>query len=186
MSMIGAPPAGLWDLEDVVRADAQPDHVRSDSMTSGPYCHVARPLQAQVIHEVAPGPAELHSSLGCERGVVAQEPCERLEGGHATGRRRGRRQERLELLVRVEASLLTAGELLIGFALAGLPLIGPVPELGSSGQDRSQVIREAIMTVWHDRQAQRLRTEAEAIAADEADRAEAREVLADMESLRAW
>ena len=48
------------------------------------------------------------------------------------------------------------------------------------------MIREAIMTVWHDRQAQRLRTEAEALAADEADRAEAREVLADMESLRAW
>jgi predicted transcriptional regulator len=59
-------------------------------------------------------------------------------------------------------------------------------DLGASGQDRSQVIREAIMTAWHDRQAQRLRAEAEALAVDEADRAEAREVLADMESLRAW
>lgn len=59
-------------------------------------------------------------------------------------------------------------------------------ELGSNGQDRSQVIREAIMTAWRVRQAQLLRAEAEALAADENDRREAREVLADMESLRAW
>jgi predicted transcriptional regulator len=59
-------------------------------------------------------------------------------------------------------------------------------ELGEGGQERSQVIREAIMTAWRDRQAQRLRAEAEALAADEADREEARNVLADMEALRAW
>jgi len=59
-------------------------------------------------------------------------------------------------------------------------------ELGSNGQERSQVIREAIMTAWRDRQAERLRAEAEALAADVDDREEARAVLADMESLRAW
>jgi hypothetical protein len=59
-------------------------------------------------------------------------------------------------------------------------------DLGSSGQDRSQVIREAIMTAWRARQAERLRAEAEALAADPADRAEARQVLSEMESLRAW
>jgi hypothetical protein len=53
-------------------------------------------------------------------------------------------------------------------------------------RDRSQVIREAIMSAWRERQAQRLRAEAEALAADEDDRREARQVLADMESLRAW
>jgi predicted transcriptional regulator len=59
-------------------------------------------------------------------------------------------------------------------------------DLGSGGQDRSQVIREAIMTAWRARQAERLRAEAEALAADPDDRAEARQVLSDMESLRAW
>jgi predicted transcriptional regulator len=59
-------------------------------------------------------------------------------------------------------------------------------ELGSNGQERSQVIREAIMTAWRDRQAERLRAEAESLAADPDDREEARSVLADMESLRAW
>jgi hypothetical protein len=59
-------------------------------------------------------------------------------------------------------------------------------DLGSEGQDRSQVIRDAIMTAWRAYQAERLRAEAEALAVDEDDRREAREVLADMESLRAW
>jgi hypothetical protein len=59
-------------------------------------------------------------------------------------------------------------------------------DLGSGGQDRSQVIREAIMSAWRERRASLLRAEAEALAADEDDRREAREVLADMESLRAW
>jgi len=57
--------------------------------------------------------------------------------------------------------------------------------LEAADGDRSQVIRDAILTAWKVRQAERLRLEAEALAADEADRAEARAVLADMESLRA-
>lgn len=58
--------------------------------------------------------------------------------------------------------------------------------LEASDGDRSQVIRDAILTAWRAREAERLRAEAEALAADDADRAEARAVLADMESLRAW
>ncbi len=53
-------------------------------------------------------------------------------------------------------------------------------------RDRSQVIREAILSAWRARQAERLVAEAEALAADPADRAEARAVLSDMEPLRAW
>ena len=59
-------------------------------------------------------------------------------------------------------------------------------ELSSTGRDRSQVIREAILAAWRVRHEEQLRAEAGAVAADEADRAEARAVLADMESLRAW
>lgn len=55
-----------------------------------------------------------------------------------------------------------------------------------SGRDRSQVIRDAILTAARVRAAERLRAEAEALARDEDDRAEARAVLEDMESLRAW
>lgn len=58
--------------------------------------------------------------------------------------------------------------------------------LTSGDRDRSQVIREAILAAWRHRQAEQLRTEAEAVAADADDVAEARSVLADMESLRAW
>src|SRR5574342_753869 len=54
-------------------------------------------------------------------------------------------------------------------------------DLGSGGQDRSQVIRDAIMSAWRERRL--LRAEAEALVADADDRREAREVLADMESL---
>ena len=59
-------------------------------------------------------------------------------------------------------------------------------ELASGERDRSQVIREAILAAWHARHDEQLRREAEAIAADADDRAEARSVLHDMESLRAW
>ncbi len=59
-------------------------------------------------------------------------------------------------------------------------------DLTEGDRDRSQVIRDAILAEWRRRQAERLRAEAEALAADQDDRAEAREVLADMESLRAW
>ena len=59
-------------------------------------------------------------------------------------------------------------------------------EMASGERDRSQVIREAIIAAWHRQRDEQLRAEAEIIAADPDDRAEARAVLADMESLRAW
>jgi predicted transcriptional regulator len=59
-------------------------------------------------------------------------------------------------------------------------------DLTSADRDRSQVIREAILAAWRLRRAERLRAEAEAVAADSDDVAEARAVLADMEDLRAW
>ena len=59
-------------------------------------------------------------------------------------------------------------------------------EMVSGERDRSQVIREAIIAAWHRQRDEQLRAEAEIIAADPDDRAEARAVLADMESLRAW
>lgn len=59
-------------------------------------------------------------------------------------------------------------------------------ELATGDRDRSQVIRDAVLAAWHREQAQRLRREAEEIANDADDRAEARAVLADMETLRAW
>jgi predicted transcriptional regulator len=58
-------------------------------------------------------------------------------------------------------------------------------ELTEGDRDRSQVIRDAILAAWRRRQGERLRAEAEALAADPDDRAEARAVLADMESLHA-
>ena len=51
---------------------------------------------------------------------------------------------------------------------------------------REPAIREAILTTWRLRQADQLRAEAQAVAADPDDVAEARAVLADMEDLRAW
>jgi predicted transcriptional regulator len=59
-------------------------------------------------------------------------------------------------------------------------------DLTSGNRDRSQVIREAILAAWRAQREKQLRAEAEAVAADPDDRAEARAVLADMESLRAW
>jgi predicted transcriptional regulator len=59
-------------------------------------------------------------------------------------------------------------------------------DLTAGERDRSQVIREAILTAWQVRRREQLRAEAEALAADPDDRAEARAVLADMEPLRAW
>lgn len=53
-------------------------------------------------------------------------------------------------------------------------------------QDRSQVIRDAILTAWRAKRREQLRAESAAVAADPDDRAEARAVLAEMESLRAW
>ena len=59
-------------------------------------------------------------------------------------------------------------------------------ELVSGDRDRSQVIRDAILAAWRARREEQIRAEAEAVAADAADVAEARAVLADMETLRAW
>lgn len=58
--------------------------------------------------------------------------------------------------------------------------------LTSGDRDRSQVIREAILAAWRLRRAEQLRAEAEAVASDPDDVAEARAVLADMGELRAW
>lgn len=59
-------------------------------------------------------------------------------------------------------------------------------DLAMGDRDRSQVIRDAVLAAWHRERAERLRQEAEALANDPQDRAEARAVLADMETLRAW
>lgn len=52
-------------------------------------------------------------------------------------------------------------------------------------QERSQVIRAAILTVWRLQRREALRAQARTVADDPADRAEARAVLADMERFRA-
>jgi predicted transcriptional regulator len=59
-------------------------------------------------------------------------------------------------------------------------------ELSTAGRDRSQVIRDAILASWRRQRDEQLRAEAEALAADADDRAEAKAVLAEMETLRAW
>jgi len=59
-------------------------------------------------------------------------------------------------------------------------------ELTADGTSTSAAIREALITAAKTRAAQRLREEALALAADTDDVAEMRQVLADMESLRAW
>jgi len=58
--------------------------------------------------------------------------------------------------------------------------------LVSEGRDRSRVIRDVIVEAARRERAERLRAEAEALANDAVDRAEARAVLEDLESLRAW
>lgn len=52
--------------------------------------------------------------------------------------------------------------------------------------DKSAVIRDLILRACRSRAEDRLRAEAEALAADEADRAAIREVQEDMAPLRAW
>ena len=58
--------------------------------------------------------------------------------------------------------------------------------LTADAGDRSRAIREAILVAHRLKAAERVRAEAEALADDDRDVAEARAVLADMESLRAW
>lgn len=58
--------------------------------------------------------------------------------------------------------------------------------LTSDGTPVSAAVRNALIEAARGRARDSLRAEAEALAADEADRAEAAQVLRDMESLRAW
>ena len=59
-------------------------------------------------------------------------------------------------------------------------------ELTADGTSTSAAIREALISAARARARQRLRDEAIAVAADADDVAEMRQVLADMEPLRAW
>jgi hypothetical protein len=58
--------------------------------------------------------------------------------------------------------------------------------LTAGGRDRSQAVREAILIAWRLEESERLEAEARELADDADDRAEARAVRADMESMRAW
>lgn len=58
--------------------------------------------------------------------------------------------------------------------------------LTADGTAVSTVVRAALIDAARARAQQRVRAEAEALAADAADRAEAAQVLRDMETLRAW
>lgn len=57
--------------------------------------------------------------------------------------------------------------------------------LTADGRSASSAIRDALLSAARQQRADRLRAEAEALAADPADVAEARAVLADMAALRA-
>ncbi len=58
--------------------------------------------------------------------------------------------------------------------------------LTRDGTPVSSAVRAALIDAARERARSALRAEAEALAADEQDRAEAAQVLRDMESLRAW
>jgi hypothetical protein len=58
--------------------------------------------------------------------------------------------------------------------------------LTKDGTPISVAVRAALIEAARRKAAAAVRAEAEEIAADEADRAEARQVLRDMETLRAW
>lgn len=58
--------------------------------------------------------------------------------------------------------------------------------LTSDGTPVSAAVRTALIAAARGRARASLRKEAEALAADEQDRAEAAQVLRDMETLRAW
>jgi hypothetical protein len=58
--------------------------------------------------------------------------------------------------------------------------------LTSDGTPISAAVRAALIDAARQRARARLRAEAEALASDEQDRAEAAQVLRDMETLRAW
>jgi hypothetical protein len=58
--------------------------------------------------------------------------------------------------------------------------------LTSDGTPTSAAVRAALIEAARNKAAAAIRAEAEELAADEADRAEAMQVLLDMETLRAW
>lgn len=58
--------------------------------------------------------------------------------------------------------------------------------LTSDGTSVSNAVRAALITAARERARTSLRAEAAALAADDQDRAEAAQVLRDMETLRAW
>lgn len=58
--------------------------------------------------------------------------------------------------------------------------------LTRDGTPVSSVVRSALLAAARERARATLREEAEQLAADERDRAEAAQVLRDMETLRAW
>ena len=58
--------------------------------------------------------------------------------------------------------------------------------LTADGTTISVAVRAALLDAARNAAQRRLRDEAAALAADEADRAEAAQVLRDMETLRAW
>jgi hypothetical protein len=58
--------------------------------------------------------------------------------------------------------------------------------LTSDGSGVSSAVRHALVAAARDRARAELRAEAEELASDEADLAEAAQVLRDMETLRAW
>jgi hypothetical protein len=58
--------------------------------------------------------------------------------------------------------------------------------LTRDGTSVSSAVRAALIHAARDQARAAIRAEAEALAADEQDRAEAAQVLRDMESLRAW
>ncbi len=58
--------------------------------------------------------------------------------------------------------------------------------LTRDGTSVSNAVRAALIDAARERAKSVLRSEAEALVADEQDRAEAAQVLRDMESLRAW
>jgi hypothetical protein len=58
--------------------------------------------------------------------------------------------------------------------------------LTRDGTSISTAVRAALIDAARSRAREKLRAEAEALAADEQDRAEAAQVLRDMEALRAW
>lgn len=58
--------------------------------------------------------------------------------------------------------------------------------LTRDGTPVSAAVRAALIDAARRKAADSIRSEAEALAADEADRAEAAQILRDMETLRAW